>query len=65
MPDLLGQPLERATRSLEAAGWRVRVIDTAPPGGAPGPGRRVVRQRQAADGAVELTAAAQIELREP
>jgi len=65
MPDVLGLALERATRVLAETAWRVRVIQTSPPQGPAGGTRRVVRQRRAADGAVELTAAAQIELQEP
>jgi hypothetical protein len=60
-PDVLGLPLERATELLAAAGRRVRVLETAPPRSVVG-ARRVVRQREAPDGAVELTAAAQVEL---
>jgi len=62
MPQVLALPLERATLALEAAGWQVRVTETAPPGGAPRGLKRVVRQRRTGCRLVELTAAAQIEL---
>jgi hypothetical protein len=64
IPDVLGLALQRAGEVLAAAGRRVRLMETAPPRGPLAGRRRVVRQRQAPDGAVELIAAAQLELPE-
>ena len=62
-PDVLGLPLEQASELLGSAGRRVRVLETAAPHPVVG-ARRVVRQREAPDGAVELTAAAPVQLRD-
>ncbi len=55
MVDVLGQDLDEARRALEAAGFRVVVSETRTSRAVrlSGP-LRVVRQRQQADGVVEL-----------
>ncbi len=61
LPDTTGYPLERARELLRAAG--VEAVEVVRVGALDEPGleRRamVVRQRSGADGAVELTAAAE------
>jgi beta-lactam-binding protein with PASTA domain len=57
-PDVVALPLEEALHALQAAGWRVRVRETAPPRSSPAGGvRRVVRQRATTGGEVELVVA--------
>lgn len=54
-PDVVGYTLEAARQALVAAGWRVgAVTETRPPRRTLEDPRRVVRQRTAADGAVDL-----------
>ncbi len=57
-PDVVALPLDEAVHVLQAAGWRVRVRETAPPRSTPAGGvQRVVRQRATADDEVELVVA--------
>jgi hypothetical protein len=54
-PNVVAYTLENARAALAAAGWTVgEVIETVPPRRGLLDPRRVVRQRTAADGSVEL-----------
>lgn len=59
-PDVLANHIAHAVRAVQDAGYRSRVVYTAPPRG-PGSGsQRVVRQRVADDGeTLELTVTAE------
>lgn len=55
MVDVLGLEADAALAVLEAAGWRVEVVDTRTPRPVELTGRRrVVRQRETGAGVVEL-----------
>ena len=56
MVDVLGRELEQARRALEAAGYRVEIVETRTPRqvALSGP-LRVVRQHAAGEGLIRLT----------
>ncbi len=56
MVDVLGRELEGARRTLEAAGYRVEIVETRTPRQVTLSGPlRVVRQHAAGDGLIRLT----------